>query len=93
METNNGTNGNGRIEFLKQKEREIHARLAAEQVKQQKARAKLLKREFADLGETLCTYASQSPQFHAALKQMVAAAITVASEPARKRLSDRGWLQ
>jgi hypothetical protein len=88
----NGTNGNERIEFLKQKEREIRARLAAEQGKQQKAKAKLLKREFADLGETLCTYASQSPPFRAALKEMVAVAITVAEEPTRKRLSDRGWL-
>jgi hypothetical protein len=91
METN-GANGNGRIEFLKQKEREIRARLAAEQVKQQKAKAKLLKREFSDLGATLCAYASQSPEFRSALKQMVAAAITVAEEPTRKFLGSRGWL-
>jgi hypothetical protein len=92
METTNGTNGPGRIEFLKQKEREIRARLAAEQAKQQKAKQKSLKREFSDLGETLCSYASQSPPFRAALREMVATAITVAQEPTRKRLSDRGWL-
>jgi hypothetical protein len=39
MNTNNGANGNGRIEFLKQKEREIRARIAAEQVRQQKMKA------------------------------------------------------
>lgn len=93
MDTNNGTNGNGRIEFLKQKEREIRARLAAEQVKQQKAKAKELKRDFADIGETLCRYAWETPAFHLTLKQMLTAASAVADEPTRKRLSGRGWLQ
>jgi hypothetical protein len=92
MNTHNGTNGNRRIALLKQKEREIRAKLAAEQVKQQKAKAKELKRDFADIGETLCKYAWQTPAFELTLKQMLAAASAVTDEPTRKRLSGRGWL-
>jgi hypothetical protein len=83
---------NDEIEALRRKEQAVKSALAAALVKAQQAKAKLRKLEFSDVGETLCTYASQSPEFHAALKRMVAAAITVASEPVRKRLSGRGWL-
>ena len=86
------TNGNGKIEALRKREAALKAAIAAEHVRQQKAKAKLQAREFAAVGEALCTYGSQSPEFHSALKQMVAAAITVANEAARKFLSSRGWL-
>jgi hypothetical protein len=93
MKTTDGTNGHDKkVEDLRKKRAALDEALAREIANRNKAQAKLLKREFADMGETLCTYASRSPEFHSALKQMVAEAITVADESTRKFLSGRGWL-
>jgi hypothetical protein len=86
----NGTNGNGKIEALRKREAAIKAALAAEQVKQQKAKAKLAAREYATVGEALVKYAVQSPDFHLMLKQVLASAVT--DDAARKFLLGRGWL-
>ena len=91
MDTNNGTNGNGRIEFLKQKEREIRARLAAEQVKQQKAKEKLLKREFSAVGEVLCKCAAESREIHSALEAMLCSVVMTIDEATKRFLVSRGW--
>jgi hypothetical protein len=89
---NTTTKGQERIVLLKARELELRAKIAAEQVRQQKAKAKELKHDFADIGETLCRFAWQTPAFHLTLKQMLAAASAVTDEPTRKRLSGRGWL-
>lgn len=86
----NATKGSDRIAFLKQKEREIRTKLAAEHVRQQKLKAKLEAREFAEVGEALCKYARQSPDFHLMLKQVLASAVT--DDASRKFLAGRGWL-
>jgi len=81
-----------KIEILRKRISALEASLTAEQAKQQRAKAKLLAREFSAMGELLCTHAAQSQEFHAALKRMVAAAITGASEPTRRFLTERRWL-
>jgi hypothetical protein len=86
----NGTNGNDKILALRKREAAIKAALVAEQVRQQKAKAKLAAREFALVGEALCKYAAQSPDFHLMLKQVLASAVT--DDVARKFLIGRGWL-
>ncbi len=91
MKRINVTNENGKVEAMRRRFAAYKAKLDQAVVRDQKAKAKLLKREFADVGETLCRFAATSPEFQGALKQMVAAAITVADEPTRKFLSGRGW--
>jgi hypothetical protein len=92
METKNGTNDNEKIEAMRRRFAAYKAKLDQAVVRDQKAKAKVLKHEFADVGATLCRFAAKSPEFHGALKQMLAAAITVADEPTRKFLTTRGWL-
>jgi hypothetical protein len=81
---------NGKIEALRKREAALKAALAAELVKQQKAKAKLAAREYASVGEALVKYAAQSPDFHLMLKQVLASAVT--DDAARKFLAARGWL-
>lgn len=83
---------NAKVEAMRRRCAAYKAKLDQAVVCDQKAKAKLQAREFAEVGETLCKFAMRSPDFHAALKQMVAAAITVADEPTRKFLLGRGWL-
>jgi hypothetical protein len=82
-----------KIEILRTRIGALEASLAAEKVRQQKAKAKLQAREFSLVGEALVRFAADSEEFHRTLKAMLAAAITVADEPARKFLTGRGWLR
>ena len=84
------SNGNGKLEALRKREAALKAALAAELVKQQKAKAKMAAREYATVGEALVKYAVQSPDFHLMLKQVLASAVT--DDAARKFLLGRGWL-
>jgi len=87
------TNGNGKIEALRKREAALKAALAAELVKQQKAKAKLAAREFAEVGEALCKYAAQSPDFKTMLRQVLPVAVAaVCDDASRKFLAGRGWL-
>jgi len=91
MKTVNGTNGNEKIETLRKRETALKAAIAAEQVKQQKAKAKLQAREFSAVGEALCKYAAKSPEFQTTLNAMLGAAVATIDEPSKKFLSSRGW--
>lgn len=86
----NETNGNGKIEALRKREAALKAAIAVEQIKQQKAKAKLQAREFATVGEALCKYAAQSADFRLMLKQVLQSAVT--DDAVRKFLAGRGWL-
>jgi len=79
-----------KIEILRKREAALKAAIAAEQVKQQKAKAKLQAREFVTVGEALCKYAAQSPDFHLMLRQVLQTAVT--DDASRKFLAGRGWL-
>ena len=86
----NEANGNGKIEALRKREAALKAAIAAEQVKQQKVKAKLQAREFATVGEALCKYAAQSAEFRLMLQQVLQSAVMGDAE--RKFLAGRGWL-
>jgi hypothetical protein len=88
MDETNGTNG--KLEALRKREAALKVALAAELVKQQKAKAKLQAREFSVVGEALCKYAAQSPDFHLMLRQVLQTAVT--DDASRKFLALRGWL-
>jgi hypothetical protein len=81
---------NEKIAALRKKETALKSALAAALVEAQRAKAKLQAREFAAVGEALCKYAGQSPDFKLMLKQVLASAVT--DEPTRKFLSSRGWV-
>ncbi len=81
---------NGKLEALRQREAALKAAIAAEQVRQQKAKAKLDAREFLMVGEALVRYAGQSPEFKTMLRQVLPTAVT--DERARRFLEERGWL-
>ncbi len=92
MTSKNGTNGNDRIEFLKQKLAGDRAALAAAMV--QKARfmqcddAKL----DARIGRAVRQVAARSPEFHAEVKEQISAEFADESPKIRRWLTDRGWL-
>ena len=92
MRMNDATTEDARIEQLRKRDSEIRARIVALNEQKRRREAKLLAREFSAMGELLCTHAAQSQEFHAALKRLVAAAITGASEPMRRFLAERRWL-
>lgn len=91
MNTSNGTNANDKIEALRKREAALKAAIAAEQVRRQKAQAKIAAREFSAVGEALCKYAAKSPEFHSTLKAMLSAAVGTIDEATKKFLSSRGW--
>jgi hypothetical protein len=86
----NGNTGGGRIEALKEREREIRARIAAEQVRMARRKQKVNAKLFALVGETLTQYAAQSPDFQLMLKQVLQTAVT--DERSREFLKGQGWL-
>ena len=88
---NTTTNGHERIVLLKARERELRAKIAAEQVRQQKSKEKLLKKEFSAVGEALCKYAAQSPEFHKTLEAMLGAAVATIDESTKTFLARQGW--
>ena len=88
---NTTTNGQERIVLLKARERELRAKIAAEQVRQQKRREKENARLFSIVGQALVESGAKSPEtLGLMLKQVLASAVT--DEPTRKFLSGRGWL-
>jgi hypothetical protein len=90
MNTNNGTNGNDKIEALRKREGALKAAIAAEQVRQQKAKAKLAAKECAEIGEAIVKYARQSAEFKTMLSQVLPVVVT--GDKARF-LRERGWMQ
>jgi hypothetical protein len=90
METKSGTNGN-RIEALKKRESEIHKQILALNENKRRREARLAAREFSAVGEALCKYAAQSPEFHKTLKAMLGAAVATIDESTKTFLARQGW--
>jgi hypothetical protein len=86
---NNG-GGNGRIEFLKQKERDIRAALAAEMVKKAKREKRETDKLDALLGAAVRKTGAESPDFRLMIAQTALSGIT--DEKARRFLAGKGWL-
>jgi len=91
MKPINVTNGNEKVEAMRRRFAAYKAKLDQAVVRDQKAKAKLLKREFSAVGEALCKYAAHSPEFHATLKSMLGAAVASIDEATKRFLSGRGW--
>jgi hypothetical protein len=90
MTSGNASIRASRIEFLKQKERDIRAALAAEMMK----RARREKRETEKLqsliGGAVLKSCTQSPEFRRVVLEKALSNVT--DETARRFLKERGWL-
>ena len=89
MDTN-GTNGNGRIEALKEREKQIRAAIAAETVKRKKREFRELERLKNVIGGALLASAAEDPTFALHLKERLQKAAVVESE--QNFLRSKGWL-
>jgi hypothetical protein len=83
-------NNGSKLEALRKREAELRDAIAKEKIRQQKTKARLQAREASILGEALCKYAEQSPDFKLMLKQILPSVVT--DEAARKFLAGRGWV-
>jgi hypothetical protein len=92
MTSKNETNGNGRIEFLKQKLAENRAALAAAMVQQARSKQRDDVKLDARLGRAVRRVAARSPEFHAEVKQQISPEFAGESPKIRRWLTDRGWL-
>ena len=79
-----------RIEFLKQKDRDIRAALAAEQMKLAKRRQRDAKRRWLLLGDAVDKTAALSPEFKLMIVQT--ALVNITDAKARRFLAEQGWL-
>jgi hypothetical protein len=80
---------NGRIEALKQREREIREKIAEEKVRATHRKAKNEAKLFAIVGRALVKFAAETPDFHLMLKQILQGAALSDSE--RVFLKANGW--
>ena len=87
MKTDNGT---GRIELLRERERQLREQIAREQARVARRKAKNDAKLFALVGRALVNYAAQSPDFQLMLKQTLA--ISVTDERERQFLAGCSWL-
>ena len=90
MASDHGTNGNVRLEALRQREAALKAAIAAEKVRQQKRKEKMDARVFAIMGEALTRYAERSPDFRLMLRQVLQSAELRDAD--RAFLTANGWL-
>ena len=79
-----------RIEFLRERERELRAQIAAEQIRLARKRQKEDARLYAIVGRAVVEHASQSPEFLRMLRQTLHAALT--EERARKLAAAKGLI-
>jgi hypothetical protein len=86
----NGTNGNGRIAALKERERQIRAAIAAETVKRKKREFRELERLKNVIGGALLSSAADDAVFALHLKERLQKAAIVESE--KTFLRSKGWL-
>jgi hypothetical protein len=90
MNANNGTKRNDRIEFLKQKDRDIRAALAAEMVKRARREQRETEKLQSLIGGAVLKVGSESEEFRLMIART--ALCNVTDEKARRFLAERGWL-
>ncbi|HVP46106.1 MAG TPA: hypothetical protein VMT32_05965 [Bryobacteraceae bacterium] len=81
---------NGRIEQLRQKEKEIRERIAQEKVRAARRKEKNDAKLFSVIGRALLKYAAQTPDFELMLRQTLQSVVT--DEHERRFLASCGWL-
>ena len=87
LQQQNG-NGNGRIEALKERQKQIQTALAAEQLKLAKREKREAEKEEALIGAAVVKASALSPEFKLAAQ---AALVNVTDEKQRRFLAGRGW--
>jgi hypothetical protein len=85
----NDTTGKARIDFLKQKEREIRAALASEQMKLAKRHKRETEKLESVIGAAVLKTATVSPQFKLMIVQT---ALSDVDDKTRRFLVQKGWL-
>jgi hypothetical protein len=89
-DSTNGNNGNGRIEALKERERQIRAAIAAETVKRKKREFKEFERLKSIIGGALLSAAAEDPAFAGHLRERLVKCAVVESD--KNFLRGKGWL-
>jgi hypothetical protein len=87
---NGNSNGNGRIEVLREKEKQIRAAIAAETVKRKRREFKEFERLKNIIGGALLVTAADDQTFAAHLKERLQKAALVEGE--KKLLRAKGWI-
>lgn len=87
----NGTNGNGRLAQLQERQKQLEAQLAAEKLRLAKKRQQDDKKLFALVGRAVCQAADRSSEFHAAVEQNLAGLSGNLTEAEQNFLKARGW--
>ena len=82
--------GNGRIEFLRAREKQLREQIAQEQMRAARRKAKAEARLFALVGRVLVKYAATSPDFQLMLRQTLQIAVT--DEHERRFLAECDYL-
>jgi hypothetical protein len=90
MNTNKGTKASGRIEALRERERQIRAAIVAETLKRKRRDFKDLERLKTIIGGALLTSAAEDPAFAGELKERLEAVELAESE--RNFLRLKRWL-
>jgi hypothetical protein len=90
MANNHSSNGNSRLEALRQREAALRAAIATERVKEQKRREKELDRLFSLVGEICVRDGEESPEYKAMLIRVMQGATI--SDANRAFLARMGWL-
>jgi hypothetical protein len=88
--TNGNNNGNGRIEALKERERQIRAAIAAETVKRKKREFKEFERLKNIIGGALLSAAAEDTSFAGHLRERLAKCALVESD--KNFLRSKAWL-
>lgn len=87
---NDKSNGDGRIEALLARQKQIQAALAAEQLKRQKREKQATEKEQSIIGAAVVKAAVVFPDFKMMIAQTALAHVT--DEKQRRFLMERGWV-
>jgi hypothetical protein len=86
---NESANGNGRLELLLAREKQLHQALATERLKLAKREKREAEKEEALIGAAVVKASALSPEFKLAVAQV--ALVNVTDEKQRAFLRGRGW--
>jgi hypothetical protein len=87
----NGSNGNGRLEALLERQKQLDEQLAAEKLRLAKRKQKDGKKLGGLLGRGVCAAAEQSPEFRLMITQTLAGLSGVFTESEQRFLKSQGW--
>jgi hypothetical protein len=89
MANDRATNGNARLEALRQREAALKVAITQERVRVQKKRERDTARLAAVIGEALLQHAGRSPEFTRMLRQLLQTVELTSGQ--RSFLTEKGW--